>query len=176
TVPDFGDVRTAAAAGTSAMTGAETVEHYSRSRVRTSLAHFLLGRGVSALLGLGVAILIVRELTVREYAGYTALTGAQLLLLALCNVGMERTVPRYFPELRQRGAIRELASLCWRLLAVQSTLLLIACAVTAYFYPALARMISVADMPGVLGPFLLYVVTFGVSLHLRNSLQALLLQ
>src|SRR5690606_4226073 len=145
TVPDFGDVRTAAAAGTSAMTGAETVEHYSRSRVRTSLAHFLLGRGVSALLGLGVAILIVRELPVRQYAGYTALTGAQLLLLALCNVGMERIIPRYFPELRQRGALRELRSFCWRLLGLQVSLLLLACAATAYFFPSLARMISVGD-------------------------------
>jgi len=150
--------------------------YYSAPRVRRSLGHFLVGRGVTACASVAVAVLLVRHLSVADYAGYTALSGLLMLLVIASNGGLERVVPRYFPVLRQRGAEAELRVFFWRLLGLRVALLLACLGVLALLQAQLTSWLSVPAQGGLAAAFGVYVLGFGLSLHLSRCLQSLLLQ
>ena len=150
--------------------------YYSAGRVRRSLMHFLLGRGITAVASIIVPILLVRELSVTDYAGYTAFSGLLMAVLTLSNGGLDRVIFRYFPQLRVSDAEQELRVFCWRLVALRSVLLVACLAGLWTVYPFLASRLSLPPNEVLLPAFAIYSAMFGISTHLSRSLQALLLQ
>ncbi len=102
---------------------------YSRDNVRRGLAHYLLGRGMSAVAGFFTVVLLVRHMEVPAYATYTAILGFCTLAGMLAGLGMERALARFIPEgaLHQPGAAlaRFIRIACAARLTVTALLILV---------------------------------------------------
>lgn len=61
--------------------------------------HFLAGKVLSALAGLASVILIVRGLSVADFAGYSVLVALVEVFTAVTGLGLAHVVLRYVPEL-----------------------------------------------------------------------------
>lgn len=158
------------------VTGGRGGNCYSANRVRRSLGHFIAGRGVTSIASFAVAILLVRMMPVQDYAGYTALSGLLMTLMVISNGGIERIVPRYFPELRLKCADVELRRFCWQLTRLRLSLLLAILALLVVAYPYARLWLSIPDQPLMLSAFFCYVLTYGMSMHLNRAMQSLMLQ
>src|SRR5262245_53473761 len=112
------DTHSGAEAATPAISAAGK-KNYATRRVRHSVKHYIYGCGISPVASFAVALLLVRELSIADYAAYTAISGLLIGLMIFSNGGLERVIPRYFPELRLAGAEKELWNLCWILFGVR---------------------------------------------------------
>lgn len=74
--------------------------HYGMQAIKDNLAHFLLGKTVSAVSSLAVMLLVARILPVAEFAAYTVFQALVLLVQKFSDFGAGQTVVRYVPELR----------------------------------------------------------------------------
>lgn len=151
-------------------------KHYSAKRVRRSVKHYLFGRGIAAVASFFVALLLVRELSVADYAGYTASAGLLIGLMIFSNGGFERVIPRYFPELRVAGAEGELRRFCWLLMGLRLLLLVMILTPVVFGFGWIASRFSLPPEPGLMWAFVFYATMFGMQQHTDNCLQALLEQ
>lgn len=71
---------------------------YSRDNVRKGVAHYLFGRGMSAIAGFFTIILLVRHMDVPAYAAFAAILGLGMVTGMVAGLGMERALTRYIPE------------------------------------------------------------------------------
>lgn len=67
---------------------------------RRSLGHFVLGKGASAIASILVLIIVVRELSLAEFAVYTTVTALILVVGKISSFGIDQVLIRYLPELR----------------------------------------------------------------------------
>lgn len=72
---------------------------YGRERIRRGLAHFMLGKGLSSIAGFAVLVLLIRHLSVPEFAAYSVLQAFVELFTALTGFGLTHAALRYVPEL-----------------------------------------------------------------------------
>ena len=63
---------------------------FSLNRVKNNFKHFVIGRAFSSILAFVVALVIIRELEVVDYAYYTTLTGLLIVLMFLGSLGVDR--------------------------------------------------------------------------------------
>jgi O-antigen/teichoic acid export membrane protein len=75
-------------------------QHYGLAAVRSSLAHFLLGKAVSAISSLVALLLAARALGVPQFAAYAVFQAVVNIAGMLTSFGVGQTVIRYVPELR----------------------------------------------------------------------------
>lgn len=157
-------------------TAQEGASCYSVGRVRRSLRHFIAGRGLTSIASFAVAILLVRMMPVSDYAGYTALSGLLMTMMVVSNGGIERVVPRYFPELRLKGANDELRHFCWQLTRFRLLFLLAALVLLAMVFPYACRWLGIPDQPLMYWAFFCYALSYGMSMHFNRAMQSLMLQ
>ncbi|HKY01019.1 MAG TPA: hypothetical protein VJM53_00540 [Burkholderiales bacterium] len=150
--------------------------HYGAKRVRRSVKHYLYGRGITAVASFAVALLLVRELSIADYAAYTAISGLLIGLMIFSNGGLERVIPRYFPELRLAGAEKELWGLCWTLFGVRFLLLIVILTPVALAYEWLSQNFGLPNDRALMWTLCAYVLAFGMQQHLDHCLQALMAQ
>ena len=84
---------------------------YSARRIAAGMKHFLMGKALTSVAGVGALCLIVRNLPVEEFAAYSVLLGLTEVLLALTSVGTGQILTRFVPEifnLRYSWALRRL--------------------------------------------------------------------
>ena len=84
---------------------------YSARRIAAGMKHFLMGKALTSVAGVGALFLIVRNLPVEEFAAYSVLLGLTEVLLALTSVGTGQILTRFVPEifnLRYSWALRRL--------------------------------------------------------------------
>lgn len=72
---------------------------YGRERIRTGLAHFLLGKGLSSIGGFVYLILLARYLSLDEFAAYSVLQAFVEVFTAVTGFGLTHVILRYAPEL-----------------------------------------------------------------------------
>ena len=150
--------------------------YYSNARIRKGLFYFLSGRGMAAIAAVVVPILLVRVLSVVDYAAYTAFSGLLIVIMAATNLGLERVIPRYFPELQSAGAGAELYRFAKVLTVMRIASLGVASLVLIIMYEPLSSWFNLPkSYKPVLG-FAVYVIGFGLSMHLSRSLHALMMQ
>ena len=90
-------------------------------QVRRSIVYFLFGKAFSSLAGFVALMLLVRNLTVKEFAAYSVLIGSVDFLAALSAIGLNHAIVRYVPELyvhHYRIALRSLVSYALTLRAI----------------------------------------------------------
>jgi O-antigen/teichoic acid export membrane protein len=150
--------------------------YYSTDRIRRGLIYYLSGRGVTAIASVLVPILLVRTLSVADYAWYTAFSGLLITLMALSNFGIERVVPRYFPELRNAGAEKELQLTCRWLVLLRAVLLIAVLLPFLLNYDQFAEWFNLPRQTEIKWLFAAYALSFGMTMHITRSLQALMLQ
>lgn len=149
---------------------------YSADRVRKSFVHFLLGRGVTSIASLLVAFVVVRHLSVPDYAAYTAISGLLVVFMMISGGGLERVVPRYIPELYQHGSVHSLKAFCWKLVVLRLLFLAPVLILAAVFYQYLAAWFELPEERAVFIALAAYITSYALTMHMTRTLQALLLQ
>ncbi|MEO7557609.1 MAG: lipopolysaccharide biosynthesis protein [Gammaproteobacteria bacterium] len=152
------------------------VQHYSGSKIRRSMWHYLFGRGMVAIGSFAVALLLVRFLPVETYGAYTALAGLLVTLGIISDGGLDRILPKFLPMLRMANVESRLTKLCWKLLGLRVIFILIALIPVLLAPDWIASLLSIDEGADIIWPFALYVVLSIVSVHLARTLQAFLQQ
>jgi len=150
--------------------------HYSRSRVRGALGHFVLGKLASGGLGIVFLVLALRWLPQADYGAYAALIALQVSTLSLSSLGIEPAAERFVPELRVQGGASRLASFVTGAMALRLLTLGIACLVFWMLSGAIAAWSGVEAIRENAGTFVLWVFSFGFMQSLSAVLEALLQQ
>jgi O-antigen/teichoic acid export membrane protein len=153
-----------------------STNHYSSSKVKKGVVHFLTGKGITAVASFAVAILLIRELSIQNYAAYTALSALLLFMMLLTNLGLERVVPKYIPPLKIANAYSELFVFSVKLLKIRFFSLLLSIIPLGVFSSFIFGWLNIDIDNTLLVYFSIYLVGFGLSMHLMRMLQALLEQ
>lgn len=120
------------------------MSHYSATRVRAALGHFVLGKALSAISSVLFLSLVVRNLSVAEYGAYAALLGFLGLICTVSSGGLESVVERFLPELRILADRRENQAVA--LLILLRVLMLAAC--SAIVVANIGLFAGLFDAPG----------------------------
>lgn len=78
----------------------ERPKYYGLTAIRRSFGHFVLGKGLSSISSLVVLVIIIRQLSVSEFAVYASLHAVALMLGLLSSLGVNAVLFRFLPELR----------------------------------------------------------------------------
>jgi O-antigen/teichoic acid export membrane protein len=143
---------------------------YGRERIRRSLIHFLLGKGISSISGLVALLLVVRSLSVAEFATYSVLVAFVEIFTALTGVGFTHIVLRYVPELYALHLNRSLTRLVFWALLLRSFVLLVAIAAT---YLAAGHITAWFGLVGWDTAFKAYLLVAGLRITANFSFQIL---
>ena len=77
--------------------------HYGWNSIRNSLAHFLLGKTFRMVLSVASFLILVRLLSVPEYAAYISFNAVIIAVSTVTSGGVQKVLFRYLPELRATG-------------------------------------------------------------------------
>lgn len=151
-------------------------KHYSAHNVRRSLWQYLTGRGVTAIASIAFNIILVRALSIPDYASYTALSGLIILITIISSGGLERVIPKFLPELKVAGAAHQLVRLCWRLLELRTGLIIVILIPVVFLREELSALFAIIGGETVMHATIIYILIFTVSWHISRTQEALLLQ
>lgn len=122
-------------------------QHYGLAAARRSLMHFVLGRGGSALAGIGVLMLLVRVMPTAEYGALVAWLAFLEIHYLVSGVGLSGIAQRYVPEFRTRAAAPDLRRLVRHALWQRLVVAVLLSALAGWAAVPLAQFIGVA-VPG----------------------------
>lgn len=149
---------------------------YAVSHIRYGVIQFLIGRGISAFLGLTVALLLVRYMPVKDYAVFATLVGVQIFVVAMVSLGLDRIISRFIPVARLKSDTRTLAKFVWWLLALRMAALAVAILPLLALTPTVAIKLNAAGYESAFYATWVFTFLFGLSQHAMRSLQALMEQ
>lgn len=149
---------------------------YSISSVRSGAAHFLVGRGASAVLGVLSALLLVRYMETKEYAVFITCIGLQIFVVAFSSLGLDRVMPKVIPLLQMAGDQRSLSRLVWRLFLIRFAASLFAVLTLATVGSRIVGILNAEGYRLAFDAALLYTLFFALSQHTSRTLQALMQQ
>src|SRR3569833_3049005 len=149
---------------------------YGRERVRKGVVHFLFGKGLSALTGVVILLLLVRELSVPEFAVYSVLLGFVEILSALAGLGLAHTVQRYAPELYAQHANRAFRGLVISTFWMRLAALSLAVGIAYAYAPYLAAFFNAAGWVAIFQSYLGVVCLRATSQFLFQLLESTLHQ
>lgn len=146
------------------------------NKVRASIVHFMAGRLVMVISAILVSLMVVRGLSVLEFAQYVTLMGLLLVLGLLSDAGISRVQPRFLPELYNQKNFKGLVFLSRSLIliraALQSIFLL-----TLFFSGVLLQVDTVSKIQeSVLLVFMLFSLFYVLNQQTQRTMQVLLLQ
>lgn len=75
-------------------------QHYGLDAVRANLAHFIMGKALTAVSSVVVLLLVARVLPVPEFAAYAVFQAVIVLVNVISDFGVGQAMVRYVPELR----------------------------------------------------------------------------
>lgn len=142
---------------------------YGGDRVRRGLIHFGLGKVVSAGSGFVALILVVRALSVAEFADYSVLVALIELITAFSGFGITHALLRYVPELYGRHHTTALRQFVLGALVLRSAALL---AIVLVVFATASTSASLIGLSGALEAFKVYllVVVFRISSHFFSQI------
>ncbi len=130
---------------------------FAGERVKRGLWHFLLGKGVSSIAGLAAMVLVVRGLSIEEFAAYSVLVALVEVFAAVSGLGLSHLVLRYVPELFNRAKLVVLGRLVRIVLALRTGVLVVALVGAALAAEPLAAWLGLENHLAALQLFLLVV-------------------
>ena len=152
------------------------MSHYSVARIREGIGHFVIGRGVAAVMALVVNIILVRMLEEREYAAYVTLAALQLFLLTLSSHGIDRVAARYIPAAVVKDAWSGLCVFLLKLVGIKTALVTIALVISTLMVTWLTVIFNLTNFAHLLPVFWAYTLGFTLFETLVSVAQALMLQ
>lgn len=127
---------------------------YGRERIHRGVVHFLLGKGISAVAGLAVLLLLVRELPVAEFATYSVLQGFVEVFTALTGFGLTHAALRYVPELYAQHENKVFRGFVMGAAGLRLALLTLACLLAYTASAGLANLFGLENWVGVFQAYL----------------------
>lgn len=137
---------------------------YGNERVKRGLTHFIIGKGVSAIAGIAAMLIVVRELTVSEFAGYSVLVALVEVFTAISGLGLAHVILRYVPELYAAHRTRELQELILSCIKIRTFILLIALVIGWFYSKLISGWIGLSSLVFAFEAFLV-VVAFRTTAH-----------
>lgn len=149
---------------------------YSVARVFTGMKHIILGKAVTSIAGVGTLLVVVRGLSISEFAAYSVMFGIMDIVLVATSLGAHQILTRYVPEIFSMHYARALRRLLAYTLGLRFLVLLLCLAVLAAMLAFFASVIGLSDWQFALKCYLLVVLFRTVSLTLFQVLEATLSQ
>jgi O-antigen/teichoic acid export membrane protein len=149
---------------------------YSSHRIATGMKHFLMGKALTSVAGIGTLLLVIRGLPVQEFAAYSILFGLVEVLLVLTSVGTGQVLTRFVPEIYARHFAHALRWLLAYALGLRFALLLVTVLALAMFTAPVASLIGLHDWQGALQLYVLVVLFRTTTNTLYQVLEAMLQQ
>lgn len=149
---------------------------FSSARVKRNLAHFAIGKFISAVLNLGLLLLVVRTLPVAEYGIYITLLALLEIAILLSDGGANGIAQRYISEARLPANLGSLPRLVWGAIAYRLLTLLLVGSVLAVFTIALLQALNVSVSVAVFHIYLIAIVFEGLCRYTDWIFDALLEQ
>lgn len=149
---------------------------YSLMRARRTLVHFGLGKAASAMAGVAVLILMLRQVVPATYGAFVALVAVLEIFYLVSGFGLSYFVQRYVPELRMRGSARQFNRTLLRLLLARAGLAMLLALPLWLAAPVWTSWLGIPLSPAVAGLFALCLVFGSVMRYVDELMQALLLQ
>lgn len=149
---------------------------YSGAALKRSAAHFLLGKGASAMITFVILLWMVRLLPVEQYGVYVTLVAGLELAIAVSGFGMIWLAARYLPEYRMHATGPVLSRFVWQFLAQISGLLVAGTLVLYFLLPAFMAALGLAAWQDIGYLYLPMLLLEGAARHVRESLLGPLMQ
>lgn len=149
---------------------------YTRENVRNGALHYLLGRGVAGLAGFATIILLVRNMDVAAYAGYTAISGLIMMSGVIAGLGLERAIARYVPEGRMEQTPAALAAFIWKTAALRLAASLLLALLVLAFWPQIGMLLDYIDLADFQLPLALFLVAENLFSHFSSVFQSMMMQ
>lgn len=143
---------------------------------KRSLGHFAIGRILSALVGVGFLLLLVRVLERESYGIYIALFAAFEIIQLAATPGGYAFVFRYLPELRSNYSGRELARVTTKLVGYRFATLLLAAFSVWLFRSDISQLAGFPIEESVISVFALVIVFEGMARFVDMVFESLLSQ
>ena len=149
---------------------------YSTAKVKRSLVHFLVGKTGSAIVAIGMLLVLVRMLERESYGLYIVLLATLELVQLGSSLGCYPALNRYVPELlaRHQGlAVRRLLLLlsCWR-----GVTLAVACLMFAIMAKPLAGLLGFPGFSAIIALYSVVIFLEGAARYFDVVFETLLLQ
>ncbi|MGH1361676.1 MAG: lipopolysaccharide biosynthesis protein [Burkholderiaceae bacterium] len=154
----------------------ESTDRYGGAQVRKGLLHFLVGKALTSVAGIGTFVLLVRALPIDQFAAYSILFGLVELIAAITGVGITHVMARYIPEVYAIHLNATFRSLVLRLLALRFVVLAIVIVAMWVFAPEISGSIGLTGWDQALTFYLWVIAIRTVLLTLFTLLEQMLLQ
>jgi len=145
------------------------------NKVRKSIFHFMMGRIVMVISAVLVSLMVVRGLTVSEFAVYVTLLGLMLVMAMLSDAGISRVQPRFLPELyiqkNLQGLVLLSRSLIGVRLAIHASFLLV-----FWFILSWSSILDIHLDASLIWAFGLFAFFYALNQQTQRTMQVLLLQ
>lgn len=149
---------------------------FGQARVKRGIVHFLAGKVLSAVAGLGAVILIVRGLSIADFASYSVLIALVEVFTALSGLGLAHVVLRFVPELYATHRATALRSVIFTTTGIRTVVLLAALLAAYGVSSTLARWLHLEAVQHAFELFLVVVALRSSSHFLSQILESLLHQ
>lgn len=138
--------------------------------------HYLLGRGIAGLAGFATIILLVRNMDVASYAGYTAVSGLIMMSGVIAGLGLERAIARYVPEGRLERNPRELGAFIWKTALLRLAASVLLALVILGVWPHISVLLDYAALTNFPLQLALFLVAENLFGHFSSIFQAMMMQ
>lgn len=148
---------------------------YSSFAFKQATLYFLIGKIVSAILSLGILLLLVHLLPMKEYGTYVVLVAGMEITLAVTTLGLPWIALRYLPEFRLYASGKMLIHFVWQVVALISLFI----AVSAFLLLAALPWLLPSELTqytDVVKLYLLLLFIEGLGRHIRESILGPLMQ
>jgi len=149
---------------------------YGKERVLRGLLHFVSGKVLSAICGFLAMILVVRLLTVQDFADYSVLVALIELATAISGLGISHALLRYVPELYTKQYVVAFRHIIISAVSLRLSSLLLVVVFAWTIAPSGAPLIGMADAVDTARLFLLIVFIRATSHFLSQILESTLHQ
>ncbi len=120
-------------------------KHYGIKAFRKSFIHFVLGKGFAAGSTFVVLLLIIRALSIAEFAVYTSLHALTRIMGLVSSFGVNSVLHRFVPELRTHSNNKPMYQLLMYSIALRAVLYLVLIAVLLPFIEVIANAFKLQD-------------------------------
>lgn len=149
---------------------------YGGERIRKGLSRFVLGKGLSSVFGLLTMFVVVRALTVSDFARYSVLVALIEVFSAVSGFGFAHVINRYVPELYVKARLRALRDLIGFAIFVRLIVLVFLLSLVFYFSLYVASWIGLEEVEDAFRVFLIVVFFRSLGHHLTLVLESTLHQ
>lgn len=149
---------------------------YGHKKIKRSLTHFILGKGISALANIIAMLLVVRGLTIGDFASYSILVALVDVITIISGFGIVNALLRYVPELYGSHRQYSLRNFVYKAVALRTFILFTVVSFAYFLSNQVTFLIGLSEVVSAYKLFLLLVFFRASSFLLSQVLESTLHQ